>query len=317
MPFVCCSLVLSTTGAISESADERLPADAIVPSSSLTPEKKSLSPSKPAWAADRLMGGQKQPRASATPSIAPSIAASILGDELMKPSTGVGATILKESKLKSQLSSNNSAASTSGLPPRAGQGKDKQVAKKSIKKSIRNMFKSKRSKAPPPAASPPAPTGGAVKGTGTMKRKAGAVTVEEYINGNIGDSDGFESLDDRAISAAQWTDKSVKQMIHEITTRGSSNAAGQIEITFGKLFEETADIFDALVGILKTSRKYQVVNYASDGGALWQGTVPRFWSGLDSKLCSQMTPPPTHTHLIGVNPAFSCSYCTASWVILL
>ena len=98
--------------------------------------------------------------------------------------------------------------------------------------------------------------GGVVKGMGSMKRKAGAVTVEEYISGDIGDSDGYETLDARAIDAAKWTDKSVQQMIHEISTRGHSNGSGQTQITFGQLFDETANIFDALVGILKTARKY-------------------------------------------------------------
>lgn len=42
------------------------------------------------------------------------------------------------------------------------------------------------------------------------------------------------------------------------------NGAGQPCITFGQLFEETANIFDALVGILKTAKKYAVLWYEGD-----------------------------------------------------
>ena len=37
-----------------------------------------------------------------------------------------------------------------------------------------------------------------------------------------------------------------------------------MNVTFGLLFEETANIFDALVGILKTSKKYGVVHFNGD-----------------------------------------------------
>ena len=43
----------------------------------------------------------------------------------------------------------------------------------------------------------------------------------------------------------------------------------QVCITFGKLFDETANIFDALVGLLKTAKKYHVLWYDAD--QLWQG----------------------------------------------
>lgn len=83
------------------------------------------------------------------------------------------------------------------------------------------------------------------------------------------DGNELEVLDPRAVEAANWTDKVIRQLIDEITTRGYVNADGQPEITFGQLFEETANIFDALSGICKTAKKYKVLIYEAE--QLWQG----------------------------------------------
>ena len=56
----------------------------------------------------------------------------------------------------------------------------------------------------------------------------------------------------------------VRQLIDEIKKRGTTNASGQPVVTFGVLFEETANIFDALVGILKTAKKYFVVSFGEE-----------------------------------------------------
>lgn len=135
--------------------------------------------------------------------------------------------------------------------------------KKSMKKSIRAMFKSTRKRNIPVAnsdAPKTAPT--------SPKRKPGAVTVAE-IDAGLPPGDLYEELDERAVDAARWTDKVVVQLIGEIQNRGTKNAHGQYEITFGKLFDETANIFDALVGIIKTAKKYHVVHANKD--QLWQG----------------------------------------------
>lgn len=135
--------------------------------------------------------------------------------------------------------------------------------KKSMKKSIRAMFKSTRKRNIPVAnsdAPKTAPT--------SPKRKPGAVTVAE-IDAGLPPGDLYEELDERAVDAARWTDKVVVQLIGEIQNRGTKNANGQYEITFGKLFDETANIFDALVGIIKTAKKYHVVHANKD--QLWQG----------------------------------------------
>eukprot|EP00039_Didymoeca_costata_P021301 m.344108 g.344108 ORF g.344108 m.344108 type:complete len:874 (+) comp23844_c0_seq1:173-2794(+) len=109
----------------------------------------------------------------------------------------------------------------------------------------------------------------AVSTSTTMtNRKPGAVTVAE-IEAGLPEDDEFETLDPRAVDAAKWTDKVVRELITEIQKRGTKNDAGQHWITFGKLFDETANIFDALVGILKTAKKYKVVDY--EGMQLWQG----------------------------------------------
>ena len=44
-------------------------------------------------------------------------------------------------------------------------------------------------------------------------------------------------------------------MIAQIQKYGKAGPHGQVEVSFGKLFEETAQIFDALSGILKTCKK--------------------------------------------------------------
>ena len=50
---------------------------------------------------------------------------------------------------------------------------------------------------------------------------------------------------------------------------GSVGRSGQHEITYGPLFVETANTFEALSGTLKTAKKYNVVEY--EGELLYQG----------------------------------------------
>ena len=78
-----------------------------------------------------------------------------------------------------------------------------------------------------------------------------------------------DKADRRAIEAAAWTDKEIRKLIAEIQKRGAANGDGKHEITFGQLFEETANIFEALSGTCKTAKKYKVVGY--DAEQLWQG----------------------------------------------
>ena len=59
------------------------------------------------------------------------------------------------------------------------------------------------------------------------------------------------------------------KLIGFIKSRGFINDDGRPAISFGKLFNETADVFDALSGICKTAKKYNVIVY--DAEQLWQG----------------------------------------------
>lgn len=129
------------------------------------------------------------------------------------------------------------------------------------------LFKSKRCKKPSTRQGSGA-NNTPVERLRSLVRKAGAVTVAELDAGLPAD-DEYEKLDKRAIDAARWTDKSITRLISEIKERSTPNGSGQPTITFGKLFDETANIFDALVGILKAAKKYRCVHF--DGDQLWQG----------------------------------------------
>eukprot|EP01147_Barroeca_monosierra_P003984 gene3984-6439_t len=95
------------------------------------------------------------------------------------------------------------------------------------------------------------------------------------------DEDEYEELDPRAIEAARWVDKEIRKLIGEIQSilkfksaiparLGNSAASGIASISFGTLFVETANIFEALTGTLKTAKKYKVVDY--EGEVLYQGS---------------------------------------------
>jgi len=106
------------------------------------------------------------------------------------------------------------------------------------------------------------PQGDTNDGAGTSSAGAGA-------GGDAAGGDELEELDPRAIEAAAWTDKEIRKLIDEIIARGYTDDDGKHAITFGQLFDETDQIFDALSGILKTAKKYKVV--AFDAEQLWQG----------------------------------------------
>lgn len=103
-----------------------------------------------------------------------------------------------------------------------------------------------------------------------LKKDTKMMTVAEIEAADPND-DVWEELDPRAIDAAKWTDREIARVISEIKQRGYEidDGSGRTGITFGQLFDETDQIFDALSGILKTSKKYGVV--AFEGEQLWQG----------------------------------------------
>lgn len=72
----------------------------------------------------------------------------------------------------------------------------------------------------------------------------------------------------RREAAVQWVDKEIRKLIFHIQRLGSPNSQGQYQVTFGCMFEETSNIFEALSGTLNTARKQKVVSY--DGELLMQ-----------------------------------------------
>lgn len=68
----------------------------------------------------------------------------------------------------------------------------------------------------------------------------------------------------RAQQAAQWVDKEIRKVIAVIQDLGKKNVQGQYEVKFGHLFEQTANMFEALSGTLKTAKKQKVVTFASE-----------------------------------------------------
>eukprot|EP00042_Codosiga_hollandica_P058997 m.898444 g.898444 ORF g.898444 m.898444 type:complete len:477 (+) comp60025_c0_seq10:756-2186(+) len=82
-------------------------------------------------------------------------------------------------------------------------------------------------------------------------------------------SEDLEELDERALAAAEWVNKEIRKLIVEIRSRGAPTPTAPAEISFGQLFYETDNIFEALAGTLKTAKKYGVVDY--EGDLLFQG----------------------------------------------
>eukprot|EP00037_Helgoeca_nana_P030602 m.379770 g.379770 ORF g.379770 m.379770 type:complete len:1270 (+) comp28230_c0_seq24:374-4183(+) len=93
-------------------------------------------------------------------------------------------------------------------------------------------------------------------------------TVAEILAGGDDDHE-WEEMDPRAIDAAQWTDKEISRVIDQVKLLGTLGRDGKYEVSFGRMFVETSQIFDALSGILKTAKKYGVVEF--EGEQLWQG----------------------------------------------
>jgi hypothetical protein len=68
----------------------------------------------------------------------------------------------------------------------------------------------------------------------------------------------------RALAAAQWVDKEIRKLIAAMIDLGAPSTQGLREIAFGKLFAETAQMFEALSGTLKTAKKKKVVTFATE-----------------------------------------------------
>lgn len=102
----------------------------------------------------------------------------------------------------------------------------------------------------------------------TLRSPASSVSPGS-LNPSPGADDDYEELDPKAIEAAKWTDKEIRRLIQVVKDEGSVDANGLYVIKFGKLFDVTANMFDALSGICKTAKKYHVLAYSPE--QLWQG----------------------------------------------
>jgi len=103
------------------------------------------------------------------------------------------------------------------------------------------------------------------------RRPLGGVTVAEYDSGLPAD-DGYERVTERAVDAARAMDRYICQLIEVMLKHGAANAAhpeAVVVMTFGELFDITANVFDSLVGIIKTAVKYGVASCVKK--QLWQG----------------------------------------------
>ena len=69
----------------------------------------------------------------------------------------------------------------------------------------------------------------------------------------------------RVDDAIRWVDKELRKLIAEITKLSGNSKV----VPFGKLFEATVQVFEALSGTLMTAKKRGVVDY--DGQLLLQG----------------------------------------------
>lgn len=88
-------------------------------------------------------------------------------------------------------------------------------------------------------------------------RPAGGVTVAE-VDAGLPEDGGYEKVADRAVEAARSMDGYIRTLIAVIQKHGKTGTekTNAVKfITFGELFELTANVFDSLVGIIKTANK--------------------------------------------------------------
>lgn len=57
------------------------------------------------------------------------------------------------------------------------------------------------------------------------------------------------------LDAVRWTDKELRKLIAQIQLLGQE-VDGKHEVTFGTMFVETANVFEALSGTLLTAKKH-------------------------------------------------------------
>jgi hypothetical protein len=69
----------------------------------------------------------------------------------------------------------------------------------------------------------------------------------------------------RIDDAIRWVDKEIRKLIRAIKEIAEFNKqTDPHRVTFGELFEETVNVFEALSGTLLTAKKRKVVDYRGD-----------------------------------------------------
>ncbi|CAI5979054.1 unnamed protein product [Closterium sp. NIES-65] len=59
-------------------------------------------------------------------------------------------------------------------------------------------------------------------------------------------------------------DEEIEKLKEEITKLGEKQADGSVKVKFGKLFDETGDIFEALGGTLRAAKKRKIISFAAE-----------------------------------------------------
>ena len=88
-----------------------------------------------------------------------------------------------------------------------------------------------------------------------------------------GEDPAEEAKQDRVQLAVDWVGGELQKLVQEILRLGHIVPGGQTQVEFGCLFAETANMFDALTGILKTAKKLGILWY--EGEVLFQGVNDR------------------------------------------
>lgn len=84
-------------------------------------------------------------------------------------------------------------------------------------------------------------------------------------------------------------EREVLLLQHEIAKFNERDAQGRFQVTFGKLYDATEQIFEALAGTLKAAKKRGIIDYASP--LLLKGTHDKI---IITLLKEATEPAPSH-----------------------
>lgn len=105
----------------------------------------------------------------------------------------------------------------------------------------------------------------------TEKHDTAAPETAPRHSEEVSESPAWSSLSSqRAKAALDWVEKQIQQLVKIILTHGTHSAAGQVSISFGKLFLIYEDISSSLVGILLRAKQRNIISYNIDEEMLYQ-----------------------------------------------